>query len=118
MIVYKACKTLNGKTVSSSAPKEGEVEYKIGETTVPREGCGPLAACESVEKIIEELGLWYYIPTYIYYKCEAEVIEDPDTDGLWVNNKAKESNMLQIEHFTHTLFCSSITPLEVVSATK
>jgi hypothetical protein len=61
-----------GSLISTTAPPNGEVVYRMGRWTKPRKECGPLALFASFERAVEFLTKLAGLPrgTRVIWECE------------------------------------------------
>lgn len=84
---------------SHYCPSDGEVEYRIGETTVPRPGCGPLVAF----KTIKSASQFYSSPGDICPLHKAIVRKSKSTH-VWTPLGGKTSSLP-----SGSVLCDSVT---------
>ena len=134
MIVYKGVRAYTDdagvevwRSITRYHTNRASVIYKIGEEALPADGCGPLAAFESLKVLLDFLHL-IWSPTGECWqearvlRCESEIIEDythlPPEEwrtplSLWTTDAACWRYGMSLADLPPgTVLCGSITPIK------
>lgn len=117
--------TDDGQHVSFSAqffkswvPEFG-LEYKLGERTVPKYGCGPLAAFDGLDSLQEFLKCFvgerqgFDYSRFVVYRCECARSSE---FSVWYRHQDKGNFMSQSKFEPGTVLCDWIKPVEIIPA--